>query len=131
MSEDTPEVVTSGDCGTSPRNAKAQDIALALMGAGALPPEALAESAVWQRPGGALAGRKPILAALRRAKAPDRIEVDQVVTHGKSGSVSGRYWVGDQERLFCHVLQFTSAAMRDIGQIVSFEHRPRAQRGRV
>jgi len=126
MSDDGPEVVTSGDCGNSPKNAAAQDIALALMGAGALPAEVLAESAVWQRPTGALAGRKPILNALRRTKAPDRIEVEQVVTHGKSGSVSGRYWSGGQERLFCHVLQFTSAAMRALGQIVSFEHRPRS-----
>ncbi|WP_407492103.1 hypothetical protein [Pseudooceanicola sp. MF1-13] len=125
MNDDGPEVVTSGDCGNSPKNAAAQDIALALMGAGALPPEVLADSAVWQRPSGALTGRKPILTALRRTKAPDRIEVDQVVTHGKSGSVSGRYWTADEVRLFCHVLQFTSAAMRSLAQIVSFEHRPR------
>lgn len=122
MNIDGPEVVTSGDCANSPKNARAQDIALALMGAGTLPATALAANAVWQRPTGALSGRKAIAASLCKVRAPSRIEVDQVVTHGKSGSVAGRYWAEQGERLFCHVIRFTTASMRDIGQIVSFEH---------
>ncbi|WP_375175629.1 nuclear transport factor 2 family protein [Pseudooceanicola sp.] len=127
MPED-PEVTTSGDCGNSPKNARAQDIALALMGAGTLDSDLLAENAVWERPGGAVTGRKAILRALQRAKAPVRIEVDQVVTHGKSGSVSGRYVLAEgEERLFCHVLRFTTATMREVAQMVSFEHRVKAR----
>lgn len=107
----------------SPTEARAQDIALALMGAGMIDAAILAENAVWERPAGALSGRRAILAALRRAKAPTRIEVDQVVTHGRSGSVSGRYWQQGEERLFCHVLQFTTPAAQEVAQLVSFEHR--------
>ncbi|EAQ02717.1 hypothetical protein OB2597_15085 [Pseudooceanicola batsensis HTCC2597] len=119
---DGPEVVTSGDCGNSPKNARAQDIALALMGAGTLAPDLLAENAVWERPGGALSGRARILSALRSEAAPDRIDVDQVVTHGRSGSVSGRYAMGESEWLFCHVIRFTTASCKKIAQLVSFRH---------
>lgn len=119
-----PEAEGADTGRASSKGARAQDIALALMGAGTLDPDMLAENAVWERPGGALSGRPAILRALRSARAPERIEVDQVVTHGKSGSVSGRYWLaGGDERLFCHVLRFTTAAAREIAQMVSFEHR--------
>lgn len=110
------------DSDTFDQDARAQDIALALMGAGTLDPSHLAGDAVWERPGGAVAGRTMIIRALRRVTAPDRIAVDQVVTHGRSGSVSGRMWLAEDERLFCHVLRFSSAARRDIAQMVSFEH---------
>lgn len=92
------------------------------MGAGTLEPSLLAEDAVWERPGGAVAGRTMILRALRRVTAPERIAVEQVVSHGRSGSVSGRIWMAGDERLFCHVLRFSSAARQDIAQMVSFEH---------
>jgi hypothetical protein len=92
------------------------------MGAGTLDPSLLAEDAVWERPGGAVAGRALILRALRRVTAPERVTVDQVVTHGRSGSVSGRMWLAGDEKLFCHVLRFSSAARQDIAQLVSFEH---------
>ncbi|GGE35124.1 hypothetical protein GCM10011360_23690 [Primorskyibacter flagellatus] len=121
-----PEVEASPDCGNSPKNARAQDIALALMGAGSLDAGLLAEGAVWERPEGAISGRAAILKALKSVAPPARIEVSQVATHGKSGSVLGRYRTGPGEaRLFCHVLRFTSAACREIAQIVSFEHAER------
>ena len=106
-----------------PQDARAQDIALALMGAGTLDPAMFAEDAQWQRHGQVLAGRLKIAAALKRMTPPSRIEVDQVVTQGRSGSVSGRYWTenGDAQ-LFCHVLRFTSQTGQELAQIVSFEH---------
>lgn len=116
--------VSGADTAQSPQSARAQDIALALMGAGALDAGLLAENAVWERPSGAVSGRVAITRALRATPAPTRIDVDQVVTHGKSGSVSGRYWRADNdERLFCLVLRFTSATCTTLAQIVSFEHR--------
>ncbi|WP_136634580.1 nuclear transport factor 2 family protein [Pseudooceanicola onchidii] len=122
MSDPEPELSLAPDCGNSPKNARAQDVALALMGAGAIDPDLLAENAVWERPGGAVSGRAAILGALRRTRPPTRIEVDQVVTHGRSGSVSGRAARQEDERLFCHVIRYTTAACREIAQLVSFEH---------
>lgn len=125
MTDDGPEVVTSGDRGNAPRNALAQDIALALMGAGSLSPDQVAADVTWDGPGGAVTGRDRLIKVLGRSVAPDRIHVDQVVTHGRSGSVSGRLWRGEEERLFCHVIRFTTAAARQVAQLVSFEHRVR------
>lgn len=114
------EVSRSQDCGRSPKNARAEEIALALMGVGDLPPGILAEAASWERPEGAVMGREAILNA--RATDLDRVEVEQVVTHGKAGSVSGRFTKAGETRLFCHVIRFTSASANQVGQLVSFEH---------
>ena len=116
-----PEVIRAADCHNSPKNQRAEDIALALFGVGTLPEDQIAEGAVWDRPGGAVSGRAAILAAI----APEgitRIAADQVVTHGKAGSVSGRVTRAGETRLFCHVIRFTSASARQIAQLVSFEH---------
>lgn len=117
-----PEVIRSPDCGNSPKNALAEDIALALMGVGELPETLLAPDAVWDRASGALSGRDTIAAAVAAITPPDRIRVEQVATHGRAGSVSGRITRGGETRLYCHVIRFTSPAARQVAQLVSFEH---------
>lgn len=115
------EVRRSDTCGNSPKNARAETIALALMGVGALDEDALAEGATWDFSGGALTGRDAIRARVAGQRA-DLIRIEQVVTHGRGGSVSGRVTRGTDTRLFCHVIRFTSAAAREVAQLVSFEH---------
>lgn len=116
-------VARSPDCGNSPTNAKAEEIALALMGVGDLRVDLLAEGASWERFGAAVTGRAAIAAALGDQPAHDWIEVSEVVTHGKAGSVSGRMQrAGEPPRIFCHVIRFTSAKAAQIAQIVSFDH---------
>ena len=115
------KVTRRPDCGNSPKNARAEEIALALMGVGALPEGTLAEAATWDFAGGALTGRAEIRTCAV-AQTADAITVEQVVTHGRGGSVSGRVTRGGDTYLFCHVIRFTSAAARDIAQLVSFEH---------
>lgn len=117
-----PEVTRSPDCGNSPKNALAEDIALALMGVGELPETLLAPDAVWDRASGALSGRDTIAAAVAAITPADRIRVEQVATHGRAGSVSGRITRNGETRLYCHVIRFTSASAREIAQLVSFEH---------
>ena len=92
------------------------------MGVGALPAEMLAEAASWDRPGGAVTGRAAILEAVAGTAPADLIRVEQVVTHGRAGSVSGRVTRDGSTRLFCHVIRFTSASAKQIAQLVSFEH---------
>ena len=118
----SPEVIRSPDCANSPRNARAEDIALALMGVGGLDPQALAEAASWDRAGAAIVGRAAIGAALAGLAPAQNIAIEQVVTHGKAGSVTGRITRAGETLLFCHVIRFTSAAAREIAQMVSFEH---------
>ncbi len=115
----------AADCGHSPKTAKAEAIALALMGIGDIAPDQLAEGASWER-GGPLppaVGREAILAALVDISPPARIEVAQIATHGKAGSVAGRVTrPGHPPRLFCHLIRYTSASAREVAQLISFEH---------
>lgn len=117
-----PEVIRAPGCESGPETATAEAVALAVMGVGALPGDRLAESAVWDGAHGALAGRAAIGAALAAVAPADRIRIEQVVTHGRAGSVSGRITRGTETRLYCHVIRFTSATRDEVAQIVSFEH---------
>lgn len=114
------EVLHGPDRDTDPKSAKAEAIALALMGAGALAAETLAEAASWQRSERALMGRRAILDACEAGI--EKISVEQVVSHGAAGSVSGRYWREGHARAFCHVIRFTSPAATQVAQLVSFDH---------
>ncbi len=116
------EVIRIAGSGDSAEEARAEQIALALMGVGRLDPSALAEAATWDGASGALAGRSAIVAALEAVAPAEKIRVEQVVTHGKAGSVSGRVTRAGQTRLYCHVIRFTSVAAHQVAQLVSFEH---------
>lgn len=116
------EVIRSAETETSPKDSRAEAIALALMGVGRLDADTLAEAATWDGAGGAVSGRSAILAAVEATRAPEKIRVEQVVTHGKAGTVSGRVTRGSETRLYCHVIRFTSAAAGQVAQLVSFEH---------
>lgn len=84
-----PDVIRAPGCETDPETATAEAIALALMGVGDLPVHALAENAVWDGAHGARTGRAAIGAAVARVAPADRIRVEQVVAHGRAGTVSG------------------------------------------
>ncbi|MAM62676.1 hypothetical protein [Maritimibacter sp. UBA3975] len=116
-------VARSPDCANSPKAARAEDIALALMGVGDLDASVLAEGAAWDRFGAGITGRAAITAATLEVPRHEWIEISEVVTHGKAGSVSGRLQRdGEAPRIFCHVIRFTSASAATIAQIVSFDH---------
>lgn len=118
-----PQIIRSPDCENSEENQHVEQIALALMGAGDLPDTLLSEGAVWDRAGGAIAGREAIQSLRRDLPSCEEIRVDQVVRHGKAGTASGLVRRdGEGTRLFCHVIKFTSGAGTQIAQIVSFEH---------
>ena len=119
----TLNLIRSGDCEGSPKNLRAETIALGLMGAAPLAPDAFAEGVGWERGSGeTLMGREAIL-AVEKGVGLRKIEVSQVVTHGKAGAVSGRLWREDgSSSLFCYMLRFTSAAVKQVAHVVSFEH---------
>lgn len=109
---------------------QALSIALALLGAGVLPPAMLAETAVWDRTDAPCTlGRAAISGALDALPAPEEVELLEVVTHGKAGTVSGRVRrAGAGPALFCHVIRYATPARRQIAQLVSFERLERPKR---
>ena len=117
-----PQPTTTPDTAPPDRD---RSIALALMGLGPLPARELgaklAEAATWQASGRSHTGPAAILAALP-AQPPARVMVEQVVSHGKAASVSGRLERGGKMRLFCHVIRYSRADCRQIAQLLSFEH---------
>ena len=117
----------SAECGNSDSDALAESIALALMGAADLADATLAETASWERSEKpSLVGRDAIQSAREDIRPPAEIWLEEVVTHGKAGAVSGRYSPdGAEMRLFCHVIRFTTSAAREVAQLVSFERRER------
>lgn len=116
-------VVRSPDCEHSDTDQRAEQIALAFLGAGDLPDALLSEGAVWDRTGGAITGRRAIQQMRATLPACDSIRIDQVVSHGKAATTTGLLRrPGEGTRLFCHVIKFASTDRGEIVQVVSFEH---------
>ncbi len=127
---DLPQIRRGHDLPPAPDAAetRAEALALALMGAGALDQKMLSPDATWQR-GDApvMVGRGAIMEALGALRPPRKIYIEQVVAQGKAGTVSGRMITeAGGARLFCHVIRYTSAAALQIAQIVSFDHNVKA-----
>lgn len=117
------QVIRAGQDDPSPEAANAEAIALALMGVGDLSATRLAEGATWDRGEGAVTGREAILAARAAHPVPEKVWIDQVVTHGRAGSVAGRLTrPGGRPRLYCHLIRFTSASAQQVAGLISFEH---------
>lgn len=123
-----PRVHRSPDCDRSATNAKVTEIALALMGVGEVDHGVFSETASWdQTATPCVLGRDAITAHLLNKVPPQSISIDQVVCHGKAGTVSGRLTRdGIGTMVFCHVIRFTDLSCRQVGQAVSFEHRDAA-----
>lgn len=120
-----PIVTRASAARLDPSDARAERIALALMGVGDLPDTDLAETASWERGEGrpVALGRSAIKKAQGSVGGAAAIAIEQVVSQGAAGSVSGRIRRhGERERLFCHVIRYTNASAREIAQLVSFEH---------
>ncbi|MEJ1992144.1 MAG: nuclear transport factor 2 family protein [Maritimibacter sp.] len=118
-----PEIIRNLEDGDpDPKEARAERNALALMGAGALEDGWLAANATWDHSGGAVSGRAAIQAVRAKQPPAERIRIEQIVTEGQAGSVSGRITRAGQTRLYCHVIRFTNSSANQIAQLVSFEH---------
>lgn len=113
-------IVRSPDCGNSPKNLLAQEIAIALECGET--PDALSEVCVWQTSGGAhLTGRAVISKALNDQARPAVLTIDHALSHGKLGAASGETTLEDGRiRRFCHVFEFSTAAGRSVKAISSF-----------
>ncbi len=111
----------STDCGNSPKNATAQDLAVALETGDVGVLEAmLAQDAVIATASGLRLERDAFLDWLADAPAPRVTIIDRVVTHGKAGAVNGVSELDGGERRFCHVIHFTSVKCDRVARISSY-----------
>jgi len=110
----------------SDKAARTEAIALALSGVAVMPAGLIGAGSSWEGRGPVRIGPEAIAAGLSALMPPERIEISDIVTHGRAGTVSGRIWREGRVALFCHVIRYTSAAAREVAQMVSFEHQERA-----
>lgn len=115
------EIIGSPDCGNSPRNKFAQDVAIALE-VGADKPEQFDAKAVWTRSSEEhIRGRDALIAAINAKRNPDKIIVEHAISHGKTSAVSGEVILATGESYrFCHVIAFTTAKANCVAAVVSY-----------
>lgn len=117
----SPEVNRSMDCGNSPKNKMAEDIAIALDTRDTDFLSVILDSeAVWNYVGGTATTAKAILDQVGTVNRPVSLTVDHVVSHGKVGAVSGNARRGKSEQRFCHVIEFTSVKCNRVRRIESY-----------
>tara|TARA_R100000789_G_scaffold7097_3_gene11430 strand:+ start:2621 stop:2977 length:357 start_codon:yes stop_codon:yes gene_type:complete len=111
----------SKDCGNSPKNKFAQDVAIALE-SGKADAEIFSEDVVWSRSiDSPTDGRDEIMKYLASQAKPAEITVDHAVSHGKVGAASGEVvFANGHRRRFCHVLEFTSAKANCVSVVQSY-----------
>jgi hypothetical protein len=115
-------VKRSSDCGNSPKNEFAQEVAIAIEARDAASlTSALAEDATCCVPSGEILERDAFVASFTDAPTPTSIEIDRVVTHGRAGAVDGVSHFGKTEpRRFCHVLHIANAKGDRVAHISSY-----------
>lgn len=119
------KVLRSGGCGNSPKNKMCEDFVVAFMTSDLQTLEALAaEDLLWRRPGTKEVGsRKDVLQPSRRWDFPASavLEIERVVSHGRSGAVSGRILHrGRVVAEFCQLLDFTNLKCERVQSITSY-----------
>jgi hypothetical protein len=120
------KVITSEDCGNSPKNIFVQDVTIALaQGDRTFVLNSVTDNIRWNIVGeNAMEGREDLAAELERTvqAKPAELVVDHVVTHGKAGAVNGTLKLkSGQVIAFCNVYEFTNAKAETIQQITSYK----------
>lgn len=119
------KVNRSKDCGNSPKNKFAENIAVSIeLGDSAFLIEVLSQDALWELPNGALIKRDEVKAQIDTCREkPVTLTIDHVVTHGKAGAVNGtvEQKSGALKR-FCHVIEFSTAKCEKVRRIVSYDN---------
>lgn len=116
-------ITPSHDCGNSPKNLRAQDLAIALAAANPSQIEPfLAQDVVWERPAASpVKGASAVLAAVGSAAKATSIVVEHAITHGKVGAVSGTIKLrGASAQGFCHVVEFADAKATRVRSIKTY-----------
>lgn len=119
------EIVKNEDCGNSPKNIFAQDIVIAIVENDIdFLRDRVAEDVNWKIVGEEeIQGRESFLdqVRLQNGNKVSKVEIFQVVTHGKAGAVNGtRSFENGKMHEFCEVLEFTNTSGTRVASITSY-----------
>lgn len=118
------KVVRSKDCGNSPKNQLAENLAVALWtGDLRTVADLVTDDVQWSVVGGeALHGREAVLRALPDVNGAPvaTLTVSHVVTHGRAAAVDGTVQYRGGTRGFCDVFEFGSAKGTSVSRIISY-----------
>ncbi len=123
-------VITSQDCGNSPKNIFAQELSIALArGENQFLLDRATEDILWDQVGkGSYQGKPAFGRALEATleKMADELVIHHVVTHGKAGAVNCTLRMENGEiHELCHVFEFSSAKGTLVRGIRSYDIRTR------
>ncbi|WP_113154841.1 hypothetical protein [Nitratireductor sp. OM-1] len=115
------QVQGSKDCGNSPKNKFAQDVAVALE-CGEAEPSAFSEDVIWENTSTEpISGKSAVLKHLRNRPTPSSVSVQHAISHGKIGSASGEVtFANGHTRRFCHVFDFTNTKANCVAVVRSY-----------
>ena len=115
------QVQGSKDCGNSPKNKFAQDVAVALE-CGEAEPSMFSEDMVWENPKtDPITGKRSVLEHIGDRPRPTSVTVQHAISHGKVGAASGEVTFANRHtRRFCHVFEFTTAKANCVAVIRSY-----------
>ena len=117
------KIVKSGDCGNSPKNQFAQDLAIAIAKRDSkFLLDVATDDFTWNKVGHQLIDNKESLEEVVLAsKEVEEVVIDRVTTHGRVGAANGtlRYADGTSAG-FCHVYSFGNTKGTNIRTITSY-----------
>lgn len=106
-------VTGSQDCGNSPKNLFAQNVAIALE-TGEVPAGMLSDDVVWH-------GLDAVRQTMAKRPAVQSLVIDHAISHGKAAMANGIATLTDGTiRRFSHVFDFTSAKGNCVATITSY-----------
>jgi len=114
-------ITGSKDCGNSPKNLFAQDVAIALE-TGEIPTGMLSDDVVWHgRATGLIEGIAAVRQTMAKRPAVQSLVIDHAISHGKAAMANGIATLTDGTiRRFSHVFDFTSAKGNCVATITSY-----------
>lgn len=114
-------ITGSEDCGNSPKNLFAQDVAIALE-TGQMPQGMLSDGVVWHGLAAkALEGIDAVRQAIAKRPVVTSLVIDHAISHGKVAMANGVATMADgTSRHFSHVFEFTTAKGNCVGMITSY-----------
>ena len=119
------KVITSEDCGNSPKNIFAQDLTIAISkGDSKFLLDKVTDDIRWNRVGNKLIqGKNDFAKALEQMKKEKAVQltVHHVATHGKAGAVNGTGKLKNGKTYaFCDVYEFSNAKAVAVREITSY-----------
>jgi len=114
-------ITGSKDCGNSPKNLFAQDVAIALE-TGQIPSGMLSDDVVWRGlTARTLEGIDAVRQVLSKRPVVKALVIDHAISHGKVAMANGITTLADgTSRRFSHVLDFTNAKGNCVATITSY-----------